>query len=95
MKALNIGLPALALVMLATAANAQPGQGPVATVCQDEMAKLCAGKQHANREMRSCLEANKAKVSAACKAALDSTGPGKGMGQGMGGMGGMGPGKPQ
>lgn len=85
-------LSALALGLLASAANAQPGQGPVAAACQDDMSKFCEGKQHANREMRNCLEANKAKVSATCRTALDSTGPGKGMGKGMGGMG---PGKTQ
>lgn len=59
-------------------------QGPVATACKDDIAKLCAGKSHENREVRNCLEANKAKVSAACKTALETTGGGKGMGQGKG-----------
>lgn len=59
-------------------------QGPVATACKDDIAKLCAGKSHENREVRTCLEANKSKVSAACKTALETTGGGKGMGQGKG-----------
>ena len=68
-------------VTLATSALAQ--QGPVATACKDDIPKLCAGKEHGQGEVRACLEANKDKVSAACKAALDSTGSGKGMGQGQ------------
>lgn len=86
----------LATVALATATVAAPalaqtpgtGTGPVATACQAEIAKHCAGKEHGAGEVRKCLEAKKAEVSAPCKAALDSTGPGKGMG-GMGGMSGM------
>ena len=70
------------LAIAASAALAQQGQGPVASACNDDIAKLCAGKSHENREARTCLEANKAKVSAACKAALESTGPGQGKGQG-------------
>ncbi|MEZ5817390.1 MAG: cysteine rich repeat-containing protein [Hyphomicrobiaceae bacterium] len=70
---------ALALAVSGTVALAQ--SGPVATACKDDIAKLCAGKKH-NGEVRSCLEANKAKVAAACKTALDTTGPGKGAGKG-------------
>lgn len=78
-KLLNLAVIALAAA-LASPALAQ--NRPVATACQDDIAKLCAGKSHVNREVRTCLEANKSKVSAACKTALDSTGPGKGMGGG-------------
>ena len=88
MKALkSIMLAAVALTSI-TPAMAQ--QGPVASACKDDIAAHCAGKSHQNREVRNCLEANKSKVSDACKSALESTGPGKGMGRGMGGMGGMG-----
>ena len=69
---------AAALAMVGGSALAQQGAGPVASACAEDIAKLCAGKSHANREARVCLEANKAKVSAACKTALDSTGGGKG-----------------
>lgn len=62
-------------------ALAQQGTGPVASACADDIAKLCAGKSHQNREARSCLEANKSKVSAACKTALETTGGGKGKGK--------------
>lgn len=58
---------------LATGAWAQ--QGPVATACKDDIPKFCAGKEHGQGEVRACLEANKDKVSAACKAALETTGP--------------------
>jgi hypothetical protein len=71
------------LVLAATAASAQqpgrgPGQGPVAQQCVEDIAKYCSDKEHANRAVRTCLEANKAKVSAACKTALDTTGGGRG-----------------
>ncbi len=72
---------AVALAVMGGAANAQQGTGPVATACSDDIAKLCAGKSHENRETRTCLEANKAKVSAACKTALDTTGGGRGKGK--------------
>ena len=60
---------------LATASWAQ--QGPVASACKDDIAKFCAGKEHGQGEVRACLEANKAKVAAACKTALDTTGGGR------------------
>jgi|CXWK01.1.fsa_nt_gi hypothetical protein len=85
-KILALGLVAAALAVTPVAAQ----QGPVAQSCGPEMEKFCAGKKHGQGEMRACLEANKDKVSDACRHALDTTGPGKGMGQGMGGMGGMG-----
>lgn len=75
---------ALALALAGGTAFAQQGTGPVAAACNDDIAKLCAGKSHGNREARTCLEANKAKVSAACKAALETTGGGQGKGQGKG-----------
>jgi hypothetical protein len=66
----------IAVVPLA-AASAQPG--PVATACKSDIAKLCAGKTH-DGAVRACLEKNYAKVSTACKDALDSTGGGRGLG---------------
>lgn len=65
----------VALLLSGSAALAQ--SGPVATQCKDDIAKLCAGKQH-NGDVRACLEAAKDKVAPACKTALDTTGPGKG-----------------
>lgn len=76
------GLALTALVLTTAMASAQ--QGPVAAACGDEIAKYCSDKQHVRGEVRACLEANKDKVSAACKTALDTTGPGKGQGQGQG-----------
>lgn len=69
-------------VVGATAAAAQqrgggPGTGPVAQFCQTDIEKLCQGKVHGGGEVRDCLEANKAKVSAECAKALDSTGFGR------------------
>lgn len=75
---------AAAVVIAVTAASAQQGQGPVAVSCNDDIAKLCAGKSHEGREARTCLEANKDKVSPACKTALETTGGGQGKGQGQG-----------
>ena len=73
----------LAMTLPAAAQN-----GPVADACAEEIGKLCADKQHGTGhgtgEVRDCLEANKDKVSEACKQALDTTGPGHGMGMGKG-----------
>lgn len=67
---LTIAAPALAQ-------NPQPGKGPVATACRQDIEKFCAGKQHGQGAVRACLESNKANVGAACASALDSTGPGR------------------
>lgn len=83
--ALGAVMATIALAGVASAQGQGPvGQGPVAQSCGDDIAKFCAGKAHGGGVVRSCLEANKDKVSAACKTALDSTGPGRGMGGGMG-----------
>jgi len=55
----------------------QPGMGPVAEKCNDDMAKFCTGKEHGSGALRDCLEANIAKVSDACKTALNTTGGGR------------------
>lgn len=70
---------AVLIVPLTTAVAQGAGQGPVAQACADDIAKLCAGKDHGKGEVRACLEGNKAKVSAACKSALDTTGGGQRM----------------
>lgn len=68
---------AIALAGSMTFAAAQ--SGPVATACNEDIPKFCAGKEHGPPEhgVRTCLEANKDKVSAACKEALETTGGGK------------------
>lgn len=73
---------ALTLSILSGPALAQQGAGPVAKACVDDLSKFCSGKSHQNREARTCLEANKSKISAVCKAALESTGGGQGKGKG-------------
>jgi hypothetical protein len=73
----TIAAAGIATALLATAALAQ--SGPVATSCEADIAKLCAGKPH-DGSVRICLEQNYDKVSAACKTALDSTGGGRGKG---------------
>lgn len=75
LKSIAATLPMLAA--LVAAASAQPGHGPVATACVDDIAQFCAGKEHGQGEVRACLEANKDKVSAACKTALETTGGGR------------------
>lgn len=59
-----------------------PGTGPVVAACQTEIEQKCSGKEHANRDIRTCLEANRASLSKACQDALDSTGRGRGMNRG-------------
>ncbi|TAK48033.1 MAG: hypothetical protein EPO23_09255 [Xanthobacteraceae bacterium] len=54
-----------------------PGMGPVAMQCQKDIEAFCADERHGRGGVRDCLEANKSKVSDACKAALDSTGVGR------------------
>lgn len=72
-----IGVQALAVVPPAMA----QGTGPVAAACSAEIGKLCAGKEHGGGAVRRCLEENRDKLSAACKSALDTTGPGRGAGR--------------
>jgi hypothetical protein len=67
---------------MAVVSPALAQQGPVAMSCKDDIAKYCADKEHGKGEVRACLEAAKDKLSDQCKAALDTTRPGKGMGQG-------------
>lgn len=71
---------ALAIGLAAAPASAQrpePGTGPVAAACQQDIEKLCAGTTHERGAARDCLEKNKAKVSAACAQALNTTGGGR------------------
>ena len=58
------------------------GAGPVAAQCANDIQSLCATKGHGTRQTRSCLEANRDKVSPECRQALDTTGRGRGRGQG-------------
>lgn len=55
----------------------QPGMGPVAQNCQNDIVKLCEGKEHAQGAIRDCLEAKQKDLSPACLAAIKSTGPGR------------------
>lgn len=52
--------------------------GPVASQCATDIQNYCTGKQHGSGQVRACLTANRDKVSAACREALDTTGPGRG-----------------
>lgn len=57
------------------------GAGPVGTQCKADIAKFCKGMSHGNMAARTCLEANRDEVSAACRRALDTTGGGRGLGR--------------
>ena len=64
-----------ATVLVPTVGFAQTG--PVAKNCAADITKYCPGKGHTAGQTRSCLEANRTKVSAKCRSALDSTGGGR------------------
>ncbi len=66
-----------ALAAPAFAQRPEPGTGPVAAACQQDIEKLCPNTTHGRGEARACLEQNKSRVSAACATALESTGPGR------------------
>lgn len=77
-KILNIAVITASFAIAAPALAQNPsGNGPVATACQQDIEKLCAGKEHGQGAVRACLESNKGNVSAACANALESTGPGR------------------
>ncbi|KAA5597288.1 hypothetical protein F1193_14540 [Blastochloris sulfoviridis] len=57
------------------------GLGPVGQTCTADLAKYCAKVPHGSGEARACLEANRDKLSADCRTALDNTGGGRGMGR--------------
>lgn len=65
------------VVVMGSAASAFAQPGPVAIACKDDIPKHCAGKEHGQGEVRACLEANKDKVSNACREALETTGGGR------------------
>lgn len=74
---------ASAIVITASALSVAAQTGPVARACQNDIAKMCAGRPH-DGSVRICLEMNYETVSAACKRALDTTGGGRGKGFGKG-----------
>lgn len=49
--------------------------GPVAQACKKEIAEFCASKGHGAAQTRTCLEAKRKSLSAACLKALETTGP--------------------
>ena len=75
----TVGVLAVTAPVSAIAQGA--GTGPVGTQCKADIAKFCKGMGHGSMEARLCLEANRNKVSAACRRALDTTGGGRGMGR--------------
>lgn len=83
MKPIKITLIAAA-ALLASASMATAQRGPVAAACASEIEKYCKGLPHVNRAVRNCLEKNRDNASPSCRQALDTTGPGRGCGQGGG-----------
>ena len=64
-------------MFLGIGASALAQTGPVAKQCASDIKTFCADKGHGNRQTRSCLEANRAKLSGECQKALDTTGGGR------------------
>lgn len=54
------------------------GKGPVATQCAADIKQYCPNEPHRAGAVRGCLEAQKAKLTAQCQKALDTTGAGRG-----------------
>ncbi len=85
MRTKFLAIAAVAVGAFATAPafaqRMESGTGPVAASCQQDIEKLCADAVHGRGAVRACLERNKAKVSAACAHALETTGPGRGPGR--------------
>jgi hypothetical protein len=80
-------MAALAALAATDAANAQSrgrgdGSGPVGSACAGEIKAYCAGMSHGGGAVRGCLQDNRSELSRACRAALDGTGGGRGMGRG-------------
>jgi hypothetical protein len=71
-----------AVLIASFPAHAQrAGSGPVGQSCADDLAAYCAGVPHGAMRARNCLEENRARLSAACRRALDNTGGGRGFGR--------------
>lgn len=81
MKRSNLVIMA-ALSFLGVQMSQAEDLGVVATSCKAEIEKYCADKEHGSGDVRACLNSKKEQLSDACKQALETTGPGKGKGQG-------------
>ena len=83
MKISNLFLAGAMILGTAGAVLAQPadggGCGAMRAACGDDIGKLCADKT--GRDIRTCLNDNKDKVSATCKAAMDAPRPAMPAGQ--------------
>ena len=60
-------------VALIVAAGPAFAVGPVHKACEADMARLCPDAPREHGKTRDCMEAQKDKLSPACKAALEST----------------------
>jgi len=57
------------------------GRGPVGQMCARDINIHCVGISHGNRGVRNCLASHRSSLSTSCRAALDNTGGGRGMGR--------------
>ncbi|WP_244469071.1 cysteine rich repeat-containing protein [Afipia sp. 1NLS2] len=69
------------VLLLSATASGLAQTGPVAAKCAKDIQTYCPNKSHGRQQVRSCLESNRSKVSAECRKALDTTGPGRGRNQ--------------
>ncbi len=71
----------LTLLTFAASAPALAQRGTVAAQCAPDIQAYCPDAGHGARQTRTCLEKNRDKLTAECRQALDSTGPGRGRGR--------------
>jgi hypothetical protein len=73
----------LAPIDPAQAQGRRDGSGPVGRMCADDINAYCGGLSHGQRAVRDCLQRNRSSLAVQCRAALDNTGGGAGMGRQM------------
>ena len=71
------------VIVCITVSGAYAQSGPVANQCSAEIKEYCASLSHYQGSVRACLESHRSEVSTSCRQALDTTGPGSGMGMQM------------
>jgi len=70
---MKLAQPFAYAVALIIAAGPAFAVGPVHKACEADMAKLCPDVPREHGKTRDCMEAQKDKLSQACKSALEST----------------------
>ena len=77
MNVWKIGVLLAGMFLMALGNSTLAQTRPVAKQCASDIKTFCADKGHGNRQTRTCLEANRTKLSAECQKALDTTGGGR------------------